>query len=702
MPVAELDPDEEVTPAPRSAPKVMPLDEGDEVVPLGGSGTAAPAPWNPRPATEPPKPHVPGATRAQYLDVVGDTAGGLGTGIEKGTTALVGLPADLVNAYHRGWSWLIAHGATAAGIATPEQAKKWRDTATDTLHVPGSPEINQAVESVAGPYYKPHTTPGQYAETVGEFIPASGARTPADIALRAVIPGVASEAAGQATKGTAAEPWARMTAGIIGYAPATVANWTAAPARMLRNATADLTEPQWNQVRSLMADANRMGTPLTMAEAVQHVTNGGTTLGDIQRVVEQSSEGAPRMKAFMAQRAPGNMAVADTMTRAAGVGAAGAPTEIAPRVQAAATQTVDQARQRINAQAEPHYQAAANDVVTPHEFNTLAADPAFSEALRRVRADPVKSAEIQAYPDHSIPVLDAVKKELDSWGERTGTALNPEADNYLNALLSRGAERTRDTAATASPAYRQALDIGSTGRQTVLDPLTRSPTGQLAAADTYPKQASIIFDPKPLPGSQYGVRDAVASVAARDPDAARDLVGSYLKQQFDEASQALVSGPNQWGGAKYAAILRGNPQQARNLEAAVRALPNGDEVWRGFNRMLDVFEAQGRRQPAGSQTAQNQVINQGLTVGGPGQVVAAVTSPGKWTTMVNDWYKNFRYGQNTDMLARILTSPDAVGELRRLGAMSANSDRARAVANNLIVSRMAYEGANRQPAQAPQ
>ena len=142
------------------------------------------------------------------------------------------------------------------------------------------------------------------------------------------------------------------------------------------------------------------------------------------------------------------------------------------------------------------------------------------------------------------------------------------------------------------------------------------------------------------------------------------------------------------------------PEQAANLQAAVRALPNGDQVWTGFNRMLDIFEAQGRRQPVGSQTEFNRQISQELQQGGLGNVAAILAAPKTWTGLAKDWYDGFRYGQNTDMLARILTSPDAVPELRRLAALPANSDRARAIANNLVVSRLAYEGAAaRDPAQ---
>ena len=72
----------------------------------------------------------------------------------------------------------------------------------------------------------------------------------------------------------------------------------------------------------------------------------------------------------------------------------------------------------------------------------------------------------------------------------------------------------------------------------------------------------------------------------------------------NEAAQRLASGgENQSGGAKFAEALRGNRHQAANLEAGIRALPNGDGIWNGFNRLLDVMEAQQYRQATGSRTA---------------------------------------------------------------------------------------------------
>ena len=75
---------------------------------------------------------------------------------------------------------------------------------------------------VTGPLYEPKSVAGQYAQSVGEFLPgmafpAAGVTTLAGrAALNVVGPAVVSETAGQLTKGTAAEPYARFGGALVG------------------------------------------------------------------------------------------------------------------------------------------------------------------------------------------------------------------------------------------------------------------------------------------------------------------------------------------------------------------------------------------------------------------------------------------------------------------------------------------------------
>jgi hypothetical protein len=157
-------------------------------------------------------------------------------------------------------------------------------------------------------------------------------------------------------------------------------------------------------------------------------------------------------------------------------------------------------------------------------------------------------------------------------------------------------------------------------------------------------------------------------VSRRNPYAARNLVRAHLEMTFNEATQNLASGPNSFGGAKFAAVVRGNPQQAANLEAAISSLPNGDRIYQGVDRFLTILEAQGQRQAIGSKTAFNtealQDLRQGKAIS---EVGSAVASAGmKLPTKIKERIERWRLGNNVDELARLFTDPQAGREFIRL------------------------------------
>ncbi len=92
--------------------------------------------------------------------------------------------------------------------------------ASPTGFLPSTEEIQAGTNAAVGKNYQPKTTAGKYARTVAEFAPSAalGPGSAGRKVAMAVVPGLASEAAGQLTEGTAAEPWARAGAAIVGGA----------------------------------------------------------------------------------------------------------------------------------------------------------------------------------------------------------------------------------------------------------------------------------------------------------------------------------------------------------------------------------------------------------------------------------------------------------------------------------------------------
>lgn len=125
------------------------------------------------------------------------------TGISEGVAGLVGLPGTLSDLMDTGLT-SVANKITGANVELPKS--------------PVSGEaINRGISSLVGGYHEPETVAGEYARTIGQFAP-NMVTGPTGIAPRvasAVIPAVASEAAGQATKGSAAEPAARIAGALL-------------------------------------------------------------------------------------------------------------------------------------------------------------------------------------------------------------------------------------------------------------------------------------------------------------------------------------------------------------------------------------------------------------------------------------------------------------------------------------------------------
>ena len=153
-----------------------------------------------------------------------DVAKQLPTGAAVGLESIPGIVPSALGAIGHGVEW----GMNKLGLQSPDaaDAAKQQDALRDSIHP----------WSIADVLPKPETTAGQYARTVGEFAPAAVAG-PGSLARRVVTqdvaPAVASEAAGQATQGTAAEPYARIGAAVVGGFPfgrwRTAANTSAAP-----------------------------------------------------------------------------------------------------------------------------------------------------------------------------------------------------------------------------------------------------------------------------------------------------------------------------------------------------------------------------------------------------------------------------------------------------------------------------------------
>lgn len=130
-------------------------------------------------------------------------------------------------------------------------------------------DAKRFAEGYTGKFYEPQTTIGKYARSVGEFAPllaSRGMSGPGKI-LSVLGGGVASEAAGQATEGTALEPWARMAGGIAGSMGPTMATRAVSPSPVDSQRLNSLAVLDREGVKALTAGQRTDSTPLKWMEA---------------------------------------------------------------------------------------------------------------------------------------------------------------------------------------------------------------------------------------------------------------------------------------------------------------------------------------------------------------------------------------------------------------------------------------------------
>lgn len=617
--------------------------------------------------------------------VPADVLASFGSGAAKGGISLAGLGGDAREALIKGATWL---SEKLGHPVDPEMLSA--AIGHGVLRGPTSEQIKTQVDKVAGQPYEPQTTAGKYAGAVGEFVPAAiagGGNVIGNAARYAVGPGIASQAAGDAVKGTPLEDYAPAIQGAAAVATGGVGAILSRPgtpeAAIRRALPAGTNAGTIGAAENLMRDAQAQGINLSWAEAIDHVAPG-TDLPPLQRIVEGAPQSRGIMREFYGNRPAQVEAASGPALNTLGP-ASQQPQTLGPQAARAATEEVNAVRGAINDAAEPYYTRASVVRLTPQEMARVRALPGFADAAQAVRDNPQLARYVQGMPEDSVGFLNEVKKQLDTGARNAAGPVNPQRNQQVASGLASDATVVRTAARNASPDFQTALDIQANGRQQFLQPLLDGPLGQIAKKDMTTQRAiSVLFPTNPLPHSAADVRTAVGNIALRRPAVATQLVRAHVESVFNEATQNLVGGEAQRGGAKFASVLAGNPQQRANLQAAVEALPNGADRWRGFERFLDVLEATGKRPEMGSLTAFNAQGLAGARSGrGFAEVAKTALSPGKWWNVIGDKWSQWQAGSNLGELATILTDPRSGPLLRQIAGRPTDSRDAQVIALRL-------------------
>lgn len=609
-------------------------------------------------------------------DTAIDMAKSAAIGVPKGVMGIAGLPGDVSNWMAGRGEWL---GDKLGLKPLPEEIKR----ANEASRPFSSNDIRQGVESVTGPLYEPKTTAGHYAQTVGEFAPAAlagGGGVVGNLMRGAVAPGLASEAVGQYSKGSEAEPWLRGGAALLGGGAASLLARPRNAESILTPAMQGVDRATLDNAQALMADAAGRGINLSWAQAIENAGSGHAPLQRIQRFVERTPQGSPAMSEFY-QGQPGAMRAAATNELDNIAPAAADPYVVGPQAAKAATGAIDDVRGAINDYTRNMYRSSA---LTPvPSANT--ASPAFQSVYGDILRDDILPHSVPGIgTPNSVASIDMVRQRAREIADNLRTHQGGNSPLKAAIIDNQIGDAVREARANV-PAYDQAMALQAFGRGQILEPLTHGPLGGVANSATTEQAAKALMG-RNLAGGEDQIRRAVINMDRNTPGTGSALVRQNLDDTYNSAAGNLVSGGNYYGGAKFAKAIAGNPQSEADLSAAVRGSTGGRAADEGMQRLVEILRATGRRLPEGSQTATDLGMADAVkaTRGPIEKTLSVVGRPlDAAGRAVDDIYGTWRTNGTARDLARILQDPNEIELLTRAARLRGGNTGAALLANAL-------------------
>ena len=441
------------------------------------------------------------------------------------------------------------------------------------------------------------------------------------------------------------------------------------PSDVVNRGMAGVTPEQLRLAQMLQQESVRLGMPLTGAEAIAQVT-GNKALTATQRFVENAPASSATMSQFMAGRPAGvQQGFGNVMQQVS----PNAPTSATPfNLQQAGQNVIRGAESSVTGNVTPFFTQAGKQVVPNTDIAGMMTNPKISDAVEYVRS--TGTYGVKNEPANSVKTLIAAKQYLDDQYSKQINAVTGAEKNAARVTWSAN-RQLDDYLNTVSPDYARGSQKFEIAQKTQMTPLRQGVVGQIAEGAT---GADVLMPQKPVSLYPADIKRTADLLRRKDPNALPEWTRQNLEATFNETTQKLSSGENQFGGPKFAASIAGNKQQRDNLRTLVTE-SSGMQAWQGFERFLDVAEAQGQRMQANSATSFNEMMKQELGTGKASKALA----PLKLFSNVVDWAENIQLGRNSQMLAKMLTDPDSVTKLQELARTGPRSAKAQVLANSL-------------------
>jgi hypothetical protein len=563
--------------------------------------------------------------------------------IAQGASAILGLPGMVAGGLQTG-AELISRGLGR----TPEQAAAGRPVMT----APSPADITRAIGEYI-PLQRAESFPGQLAQTAVRNIvsaPVPGA----------VVPSLLS-AAGEETlalpfKGTDLEPYARVVGGVATPLLGAPSAFQSPLQRMYTESTERMTPAQIQAASQLQRQSFQANMPVTSFEAMQQAAGGRTTLPALQRQVEGVPASAPQMAEFMAERGASTQRKLQEQfpqtTRA----------QLGTEMQKAAQAEQKALQDKLVEEAGPAYDAIKAKKIPMSWMTNLERESAvIAEASRAVDTTPAYQDLLKGFPDNSIARIESMRQFLadkyDNLAAVSQGKVTGEMKAYQAArvnLLKKADEQV--------PAYAAARADYQKARERIVGPLTETPIPAIAKTSEVPQQFGELFATKAaeINLTPDKVTKAVRALAKTDPGLPKEFLNQYMRASLENVQRAATT---QAGtvGPRFADTIARNTTQRANLEAAFVEIygDKGKEAAKGLNNMMRILDAQGRRLPAGSPTAEKGMLAEASV----GTVTQTLKQP---LSAIGNLYQSVFFARDYRNMAKAMTSPDGVMALEKI------------------------------------
>ena len=575
--------------------------------------------------------------------VVDTTMAKINLPIVQGASALLGLPGAVAEGLQTG-----AEKISQLFGRTPEQTAASRPA----ISAPTPASITRAVGEYI-PLQRAESFPGQLAQTAVRNIasaPVPGAIVPS------LLSAAGEEAVAFPFRGTALEPTARAFGGITTPLALTPFAVKSPLERIYSESTQRMTPAQIQAAAQLQQQSFKAGMPVTSLEAMQQAAGGRTTLPSLQRQVEGMPASAPQMAEFMAERGGITQRTLQEQfpqtTR----------TQLGTQMQQAAQAEQRALEKQLVKEAGPAYEAVKAKKIPMSWMTNLERESAvIAEAGKAVDNIPAYQDLLKGYPDNSIARIEAMRQFLADKYDNLAVAAQGKVTGEMTAY-QKARQNLLEKADKQVPAYAAARDDYQKARERIVGPLTETPIPAIAATSEVPKQFGELFATKAaeINLTPDKVTKAVRALAKTDPELPREFLNQYMRASLENVQRAAST---QAGtvGPRFADTVAKNTTQRANLQAAIVEVygDKGKEAAKGFNSMMNILEAQGRRLPAGSPTAEKGMLAE-ASVGTIGQTLKQPLSA------VGNLYQSVFFARDYQKIAKAITSPDGVMALENI------------------------------------